>query len=237
MHSNLIVLIGMGLLLITFSGCIASPPNEFHAHADFAVYINGEKANFAQEKYMSDENNSLAPFVHLHDGKGNIIHFHAQNIALHQFLSSIGWSFDEDCLTTDTNQTYCNQPSTGWVTDGYCFIDDTNQRVCVQPTSGTNLGKTLKLYVNGVQNAQMGNYIPKDLDRILITYGNETLEQIQTQINSVTNEACIQSGKCPERGSPMGERNCTTTGGCTVDLNQLTKSCVEIPVLGKFCWA
>lgn len=64
---------------------------------------------------------------------------------------------------------------------------------------------TLKLYVNGQPNGEVLNYVPKDIDRILLTYGPKDDKNLTTQINSVTDLACIFSLKCPERGTPPPE--------------------------------
>jgi len=75
--------------------------------------------------------------------------------------------------------------------------------------------KTLKLYVNGKLNSKMQDYIPKDLDKILITYGDDT--DLAQQIASVTDKACIQSLKCPEKGTPGNESSCSSAGNCIAE--------------------
>ena len=65
--------------------------------------------------------------------------------------------------------------------------------------------KTLKVYVNGTIVPEGLSYMPKDLDRILISYGPITDKNIETQIKSVTDVACIYSEKCPERGKAPTE--------------------------------
>ena len=72
-----------------------------------------------------------------------------------------------------------------------CFETD-DEQFC-------NEEKKLRFFVNGEENFEFGEYIANDLDRILITYGS-TDEEIQQQIESVTDYACIPSGKCPDRG-------------------------------------
>lgn len=51
-------------------------------------------------------------------------------------------------------------------------------------------------YVNGVNAQDILAYIPKDLDQILIGSSN---------LNAVSNDACIYSFKCPARGTPPPE--------------------------------
>lgn len=66
-------------------------------------------------------------------------------------------------------------------------------------------GRTLKVFVNGKQNSDLLNYVPQDLDRILVSYGGESEKTLEVQTGSVTDQACIYSEKCPERGTPPAE--------------------------------
>ena len=55
--------------------------------------------------------------------------------------------------------------------------------------------KVLKFYVNGKLNDEVSNYIIKDIDKYLITYGNEDAVAIQKQLDSVTDMAKKYSAK------------------------------------------
>ena len=158
-----------------------------HEHADFKVYLDGKEYNFSRAKYMSDETKVLSQLIHLHDMDGEIIHKHANGVALGQFFESIGMKFNNTCFILDNKAQYCNRNN-----------------------------KTLKMYVNGILNNDFGNYELKDLDKILISYGNDDEKQIRKQIGSVTDKACIQSEKCPERGLPTPEASCSSNEICTV---------------------
>ncbi len=114
-----------------------------HIHADFKVYINGEKINFNQEKYFV-----RSAFVHVEpevnsEKTGEVLHIHAKGIPLGLFFESLGIRFYSDCFEIDDKQ-FCN-----------------------------NKDNKLRFFVNNVENAQFENYVPEDLDKILITYGNE----------------------------------------------------------------
>ncbi|HKC04906.1 MAG TPA: thioredoxin domain-containing protein [Patescibacteria group bacterium] len=62
-------------------------------------------------------------------------------------------------------------------------------------------------YVNGKRVTNILDYIPQDLDQILIGSSN---------LSSVSNDACIYSLKCPERGAPPTENCVGGLGtGCT----------------------
>lgn len=52
--------------------------------------------------------------------------------------------------------------------------------------------KTVKVYVNGAANSEFGDYLMKDLDKILVSYGSEPVEP---QLASITNLARTQSGR------------------------------------------
>ncbi len=206
MKNNLFLKItGILFMIIACSGFLTACSEEkelpllgnVHNHADFKVYLNGQAVNFAQQKYMSEKPESngqskghyLSPFFHLHDMDGDVLHQHISGMKIGQFFETLGMQFTSDCFVMDDGAKYCN--------DGK---------------------KTLKMYVNGQRNNDMANYEFNDLDRILITYGDESEEDITKQMESVTDKACIQSEKCPERGKPHDESSCTASGDCIAPL-------------------
>lgn len=156
-----------------------------HEHADFAVYFEGQKFDFAKAKYQSSETNPLDPDAHLHDGNGEVTHKHRKGITLGYFFDTLGMKFDNQCFVTDDGKQYCNTAN-----------------------------KKVTMYVNGKENMQFGNYEFTDLDRILITYGDMT--GVADQITSVSDDACLYSEKCPERGKPPTE-NCVGGLGTECD--------------------
>jgi len=160
---------------------------DVHYHADFKVYLNAVAYDFAQEKYMSTENKSLSNFAHFHDLNGNIIHKHASGITLGFFLETLGLKLNETCLILDDGTSYCD--------------DDQ---------------KELKLYVNGKHNDEFDTYDIQDEDRILLSFGDESEDEIKEQIDSVSEGACIYSLTCPEKGTPPEEATCVGET-CTVE--------------------
>jgi len=98
--------------------------------------------------------------VHMEGGDGDMIHVHATGATMEFFLNSLGIKFDKDCLTIDTGDKYCN-----------------------------DVDKSLKFYVSGKPNDEWENYVLKNLDKILVSYGNESEEQIKQQLASVTDKA------------------------------------------------
>ena len=188
-YKNILLSIAI-ITAFALSGCGANETEtvlpilgDVHNHADFKIYIHNEPLNFAQEKYMSDKDKTLSNFIHVHDMDGDVIHQHMSTIKLKEFFKSIGMELNNDCFVTDDGTKYCNEGN-----------------------------KTLKMFVNGNLQNDIENYEFKDLDRILISYGNDDQATIQKQIESVTDKACIQSQKCPERGKPHNESTCITGG-------------------------
>lgn len=216
------ILFGILGISLLFAGCIApnTPPSsqEVHLHTDFAVYVDGVKWNFAQEKYMTEEKNERSKAVHLHDMDGSVIHVHAANVTFGLFLESLGMKLEtrnnangigqEVCFTDDEGKETC-YPRFG------CYTLEEGQAICVDPMI---IAQSWRLFVNGEQlseDVKMEDYVMKDLDQILLT--NISFDgDLESQLASVTDNACIQSEKCPERGKPSDESSCAGSGDCGV---------------------
>jgi len=137
-----------------------------HAHAEFKVYVNGAPLDFSEyaelhEEAMQNKSAETSSFIHVHEEEaphkaGEILHMHASGIPLWVFFESIGMEFSKDCLKINADEKFCNNES-----------------------------KTLKFYVNGKQNNSFENYAPKDDDKILISYGAESQEEIKGQLDSI----------------------------------------------------
>ncbi len=158
-----------------------------HEHADFAVFLNGKKFDFAGEKYQSNEGDPFHDYMHLHDSVGGIVHKHQTGVSLGEFFDSVGVRLDDKC-----------------------FVDDKGKEFCTD----LNKGMTLKFFVNGEENLDFEDYEFSDLDRILISYGPIVDPAVEGQIASLGDDACIYSETCPERGKPPTE---SCVGGLGTD--------------------
>ena len=73
-------------------------------------------------------------------------------------------------------------------------MDFSNNCLVVEKQSYCNAGNIkLKFYVNGQLNNEFDNHVIHNLDKILVSYGNENEAEIQKQLNSVTNLAARYS--------------------------------------------
>lgn len=129
-----------------------------HIHADFKVFVDGKPLDFA-----SRDNYLKSSFIHLEENQNKeeasgVLHINATGVPLWIFFKSLGIDFTSTCLTLQGRE----------------FCQDS--------------GKQLRFFVNGVENDQFGNHVVKDLDKILITYGNEG-EAIQEHIKQITDFA------------------------------------------------
>ena len=162
---------------------------DVHAHFDFALFVNGEQFDFSLPKYQThatssatEEAEEVGPHaeeesdVHLHDGNAKIIHIHRSGVTLAEFFSSLGMDLTDACLTLDTGSPLC-----------------------------TGDAHSLKLFVNGARIENSGTYQPKDLDQVLLSYGPLGDNDLEKQRAGVSDEACIYSETCPERGTPPEE--------------------------------
>jgi len=96
--------------------------------------------------------------VHIENLDGIVIHKHATGITIGHFLETLGISFDKSCFVDDKGNSYCNN-------------DD----------------KNLKFYVNEKLNNDFNNYVIRENDRVLITYGTEDEDAINGQLNFLNN--------------------------------------------------
>jgi hypothetical protein len=169
---------------LTVETCEGCPPRvPVHWHADFALFIDGEKFDFDNEDYFSTEEEAINANVHLHAPRYNVVHVHRSLTTWIEFLESIG--FDLTDGTTLAGQQ--GAPT--------CLTTPDGDEVC---EDGEN---TFKFFVNGVQVDGIADTEIADIDRVLVSYGPESVEEVERdQLPQLTDEACIPSGRCLDRG-------------------------------------
>ena len=139
-----------------------------HIHTDWKIYIDGKPVDLFDKSHMERMRNNqpVSSFIHVDSGApipektGDVLHMHATGIPLWLFFNSISMDFNKDCITLENKEKFCN--------DG---------------------NKKLKLFVNGKESNEFENYVFNDLDKILISYGNENEEEIKNQLVEITDFA------------------------------------------------
>jgi hypothetical protein len=174
-------------------GCELRQP--IHEHADFAVFIRGERLDFSNDRYISTEERELSENIHIHNPRHTVVHIHREQTTWDEFFRSLGFELNDPSLPTITPETTCLKMPDG-------------TRYCASAT------ETFKFYVNGVKVDGIANHNISDLDRVLLSFGSETEEEVLRQFDEVTDEACIPSARCRERGDPDYEPCSVTSGVC-----------------------
>lgn len=198
-------------------------PDPNHTHADFAVWVDGQKLDFSGEEFMSEAPTQAGAFrsllvplasahagedegvhheqrkyLHLHDGVGNVMHRHKPGLTIGEFFLSLG--------------TTIGKP------DG--------QALCVkfpQADERCDEGeRTWQMVLNDAQPREFDPaYVFQDNDKILILYptaDQPVADQIAAAWSQMTDDACLYSRTCPWRGDPPAE-NCIAdpTVPCVVE--------------------
>ena len=166
-------------------GCELRQP--VHWHADFALYIRGERYDFGQERFVSDADDELSENVHLHGERGSVVHAHREGTTWREFFDSLGFELSDACLTTAEGEQLCNSET-----------------------------ERLSFVLNGVRLDSLAFQDITDIDRALISYGSESAEELMQQYAKVTDEACIVSLLCEERIPEGGieDEPCTGRSEC-----------------------
>lgn len=142
------------------------PGPEGSAHIHADFKVYMDGKGIDFSKRQYDQRN---PYIHMHMDSPyghNVLHIEASDVPIGIFFESIGMELSKKCFASSLWERYCQTPQ-----------------------------KRLRMFVNGVENSEFDAYVPKDLDRILITWGSGK-EDIAVQMATVTDYACLFSRKC-----------------------------------------
>lgn len=165
----LLVGILLGALVVLAIRYFTYNPHATHYHANFAVYIDGQREQFKSPTYYQEVaacnlTDKVLPIqrAHMHDNINDVIHVHDAGVTWNQFFNNIGWSIGLDYIHTQT-QLYQNTDTAKvhYILNGKDVTDDIN-----------------------VANTVIG-----DKDRLLVSYGEESESQLQQQFKTVASTA------------------------------------------------
>jgi hypothetical protein len=95
--------------------------------------------------------------MHFENGDGFTLHKHDKRSWLGYLLASLNMTLADNCLSLATGLSYCS-----------------------------NFDSQIRFYVNNIPNSEYQHYLPRDGDRILISYGNAAEVDGQLdQLNSI----------------------------------------------------
>jgi hypothetical protein len=132
-----------------------------HEHASLLVRIFGDRFDFSSPTYQIKNS-----WIHFEESDGNTIHRHSSGVALEYLFDSL-------------NLTVGKVEIGGILKDCFTFPESDGRKFC------TNEDYSLKFYINHQAVSGISDYIIKDGDRILISYGNETEEEINEQLKQL----------------------------------------------------
>ena len=98
-------------------------------------------------------------WIHFEDSDGTTIHRHASGVMLGYLFSNLNIGIDDKCYIFPDGRQFC-----------------------------TNEDYSLKYYINHQLMKDINDYVFEDGDRILITYGSETPEQIEDQLRELDSQ-------------------------------------------------
>jgi len=98
------------------------------------------------------------PWIHFEGQNGDTIHRHATGVTLEYLFDSLSIQVTEDCYIFPDGRQFCT--------------DDTY---------------SLKFYINGEKVPSIVDHVVDDNDRILVSYGSETPEEIEEQLRELNN--------------------------------------------------
>jgi len=137
-----------------------------HYHANFALYINGQREEFKQAQYYEEIaactlHGAIQPAqrAHMHDEINDVIHVHDDGVTWNQFFNNIGWTLGPNFIQNDKRTLY--------VEDGANKLN-----IVLNEQNLTDL-------------TSMANEVIKDEDRLLISFGDIDDKTLDKEFKSV----------------------------------------------------
>jgi len=124
-----------------------------HTHQGIGVMIFGELMDFSLSDFQVQDRR-----IHFEGGEGYTIHRHATGVPIGYFLETLGFRFDNECVSFE-DEDFCTNDDNSW-----------------------------KFFVNREPVDNIQEYVGSEDDRILITYGNSIPAELSAQLDMVENK-------------------------------------------------
>lgn len=177
---NLFLGLALGILGLGAARFAATPwEDEIHYHANWAVFLDGERLDLSADWYMEDVSACVAggevlptQRVHMHNNDHDVVHVHHEGVTWGHLLTNLGIVLGDDFLVLD---------------DGRRFEE--------------GAGRTLKFVVNGFPVGEIENRLIESGDRLVVSFGPESVEEVEErQLSRVGDDAEAYN----ERQDPAG---------------------------------
>ncbi len=124
-----------------------------HEHAGILVKIFGDTFDFTAPTYQIKSS-----WIHFEESDGKTVHRHASGVTLGYLFDTLNIGIDDKCYRFPDGRNFCT----------------------VEDKEGEEY--SLKFYINHEKVNDIRDYVIKDGDRVLISYGNESQEKINDQV-------------------------------------------------------
>lgn len=160
------VLVILGIRFITYK------PDNTHYHANFALYINGQREEFKSPTYYEETSMCTADTLmtpegraHMHDDVNDVVHVEDHAVTWGQFFTNLGWYM------------------------GPNFIEGPGPNGTMHQENGNT---QLHLIINGQDYTDLGglqNTMIKDRDKLLVSFGDLSNVTLQQEYRAIPNTA------------------------------------------------
>lgn len=175
------LLIMMGVRFTTYKA-----EEAVHYHANFALYINGQREQFKDDFYYTEsaescsEQEQMTPRerAHMHGNVNDVVHVEDHAVTWGNFFQNLGWTIDSTAIITPSK---------------------------VIPADATN---KVSFILNGEKVDGVANTVIKDQDKLLIDYGSTPADILQAEYNAIPSTA-IKYDNTQDPASCSGHRETT----------------------------
>jgi hypothetical protein len=134
------------------------PPEPVHFHANFALFVDGQRVDLSGNRYMEDVAACSANAdaqrpqdrIHMHNNLQDVVHVHASGATWGHLFANLDMSLG----------------------DRHLILDD--ERKLFEGEEG----RTIEFFVNGMQVLELANRQLRSEDRVVISVGPETPDEV-----------------------------------------------------------
>lgn len=101
-------------------------------------------------------------YIHFEGGDGSTIHRHSTKVPIGEYLRSVNIDIRDGCFILGNGEQFCND------------------------------GKKLRFFVDGQERSSIMDYVLQDEDRILVIYGDESQEELQTEFDRLEDTPIVK---------------------------------------------
>lgn len=162
---SLVIGFVVGVFWLTAVRFVLIKDDSVHYHANFALYINGQRDKFDNFTFYEEvvscsaDGSNPKERVHMHDNISDVVHVHEPAATWGHFFANLGYALGNDLVKTD---------------DGVYIENDDNKLV---------------FWLNGEKVDTVANRVIKSGDALLIDYGDSNDQEIKNRYDQIVKNA------------------------------------------------